>query len=201
MRASFGEIDGLDEQQRSVTFKNLFYISEKEITRQQFQKFVEETGYRTQTEIGNSNAFANGLAPGNWRRPSPDWQPKLDHPVSFVTFDDAAAFCGWLSKKEARNYRLPTDDEWEYAARAGTISRFWKGDEVTDLAKVANIPGKDDGYPFLAPVGSFPANPWGLYDVHGNAFEWCSIADHSSIVFAAGVNPKGFGILKGGCFY
>ena len=99
------------------------------------------------------------------------------------------AFCKWLSKKEDKTYRLPTEAEWEYACRAGTTTRYYSGDDPETLAKVANVadatlkaelPDQEstikasDGYMFTAPVGQFKPNAFGLYDMHGNAFQWCA---------------------------
>ncbi|WP_020470583.1 SUMF1/EgtB/PvdO family nonheme iron enzyme [Zavarzinella formosa] len=95
-------------------------------------------------------------------------------PVTFVTWNEAVAFCDWLSKKEGKPYRLPTEAEWEYACRAGTTTPFSTGDKITDAQ--ANIGPLSDGKPaasLTTPVGSYPANPWGLHDMHGNVMEWC----------------------------
>ncbi|MFO0968371.1 MAG: SUMF1/EgtB/PvdO family nonheme iron enzyme [Gemmataceae bacterium] len=95
-----------------------------------------------------------------------------DHPVVFVTWDEAAAFCAWLSKKEGKAYRLPTEAEWEYTCRAGTTTTFSTGDSID--AKRANLGLSTDGKKIGAqPVGSYPPNPWGLCDMHGNVAEWC----------------------------
>ena len=110
-----------------------------------------------------------------------------------VTWNDATAFCAWLSKKEGKVYELPTEAEWEYACRAGTKTRFWCGDTDASLKGNANLAdaslkGKmdadfvkdwpfvswDDDYPFTSPVGGFKANPWGLYDMGGNVWQWCA---------------------------
>ena len=103
-----------------------------------------------------------------------------------VSWDDAVAFAEWLTQQEGREYRLPTEAEWEYACRAGTRTRFWWGDADADGWKYANAndpktkeefgstgrrrrtTGTRDGA-----VGSYPPNAWGLYDVHGNVWEWC----------------------------
>ena len=107
-----------------------------------------------------------------------------------VSWNDAVAFCKWLSKKEDKNYKLPSEAEWEYACRAGTKTRYYCGDEPEALAKVANVADAtakarfpdwiwgikaSDGYVFTAPVGSFKPNAFGLYDMHGNAYQWCRI--------------------------
>ena len=106
-----------------------------------------------------------------------------------VSWNDAVAFCKWLSRKEGKTYRLPTEAEWEYACRAGTTTRYYSGDDPETLAKVGNVADAtakakfpdwkctikaSDGYVFTAPVGSFKPNAFGLYDMHGNAWQWCS---------------------------
>lgn len=111
-----------------------------------------------------------------------------DHPVVNVTWNDAQALAAWLSETEGRRYRLPTEAEWEYACHAGTRSRYSSGDEPRSLLGAANVFDANsarywprwqsmaldgyDGYAFTAPVGSFAPNPWGLYDMHGNVWEW-----------------------------
>ncbi len=106
-----------------------------------------------------------------------------------VSWNDAVAFCKWLSGKEAKTYRLPTEAEWEYACRAGTTTRYSSGDDPKTLAKVGNVADASfkaqfpdggytikahDGFVFTAPVGSFQPNAFGLYDMHGNAWQWCA---------------------------
>lgn len=98
---------------------------------------------------------------------------RLDNePVNFVTWHEAKAYCAWLSKKEGKPYRLPTEAEWEYACRAGTTTAHHTGDTLT--AQQANVGLNADGKP-IGPVavGSFKANNWGLHDMHGNVAEWC----------------------------
>ncbi len=113
-------------------------------------------------------------------------QPNL--PVVYVSWEDANAFAEWLSKETGQTFRLPTEAEWEYAARAGSEQiRFWGNnpDEACEYANVADMTAKeerpnwtsfhcDDGYAGAAPVGSFKPNEWGLYDMLGNVWEWCA---------------------------
>ncbi len=99
---------------------------------------------------------------------------KDDHdPVVYVTWHDAVAFCAWLSKKESKTYRLPTEAEWEYACRAGTMTPFHTGEKLT--ASDANFGRTRDDKVLKAAVkvGSYPPNAWGLHDMHGNVAEWC----------------------------
>jgi formylglycine-generating enzyme required for sulfatase activity len=122
-----------------------------------------------------------------------------NHPAQPISWQDAQLFCRWLSAKEGRFYRLPTEAEWEYACRAGTTNRTYWGSNVEDRTK-ANLGGSrdkrthahyaDDGFEYTAPVGSFPANPWGLYDMIGNSWQW--VSDWYS-VFATNdaVDPQG----------
>jgi sulfatase modifying factor 1 len=112
------------------------------------------------------------------------------HPVVNVTWNDAVALAQWLSHTEQRRYRLPTEAEWEYACRAGTTTHFHSGDAPASLANVANLFDADaaahwprqpqwqayalpaDGQAFTAPVGQWAPNAFGLYDMHGNVWEW-----------------------------
>ncbi len=105
-----------------------------------------------------------------------------------VSWNDAVAFAEWLSRKEGKTYRLPTEAEWEYACRAGTTTRYFSGDDAEGLAEVGNVadgtakakyPGltwgiaAQDGFVYTSPVGRYRPNAWGLYDMHGNVNEWC----------------------------
>ena len=133
----------------------------------------------------------------SWRRVG--YPQEDNHPVVNVNWYDANTFCAWLSENEGRTYRLPTEAEWEYACRAGTTARFIRGHERDAVKVVANLCDQslgrrwdtatlkkygidpqgikfapwDDGHPFTAPVGSFRPNTFGLYDMLGNAAEFC----------------------------
>jgi formylglycine-generating enzyme required for sulfatase activity len=128
-----------------------------------------------------------------WRAPGFDQNER--HPVVCVSWRDARAFCQWLSKTEGATYRLPTEAEWEYACRAGQQYWYSWGPSPDDAYAHANVadaaleqrhpgmasyqravrlePGQGDGVAFTAPVGSYTMNPWGLFDMHGNVWEWC----------------------------
>ena len=136
-----------------------------------------------------------------------------------VTWKDAQAFCDWLGKKEGKKYRLPTEAEWEYSCRAGTKGRFYSGDDAEALKGVANVldasfkkihpqasyaAAWDDGYPFTAPVGKFKPNAFGLYDMHGNVWQWCAdwygLYPRAKVVDPQGPQTGKQRVVRGGSF-
>jgi len=163
-----------------------FYMSDTEVTVGQFQQFVDETGHRGlsgyQFDAKNKQFVQNRAF--DWRNPG--FEQTDNHPVVNISRNDAIAFCKWLSDKDGVTYRLPTETEWEYACRAGAQSRYSFGDKPEELAGRGNVADKSlqqklgygdpwsDGHAFTAEVRSFPANAFGLFDMHGNVFEWCS---------------------------
>ncbi len=159
--------------QHRVRITKPFYLGTYHVTRGQFRQFVTDTGYKTDAEKGERPG-ALGWDPDekkfgfnekySWRNAG--FEQTDEHPVVNVSWNDAVAFCKWLSKKESKTYRLPTEAEWEYACRAGTTTRYSSGDNPETLAKL--------GYVFTAPVGKFKPNAFGLYDMHGNAWQWCA---------------------------
>jgi formylglycine-generating enzyme required for sulfatase activity len=182
-----------------VTISQPFYLGKYEVMKGQFRKFVEDTNYRTDAEKDGKGGYGyTGDKDKPFeQRPSFTWrdwgvEQGDTSPVVNVSHNDAAAFCEWLSRKEGKKYRLPTEAEWEYACRAGTVDRYYNGDDPEGLTKVGNVcdaslkkqfklPDKngitlesDDGWAFTSPVGQFAANNFGLYDMLGNAMEWCS---------------------------
>ncbi|CRI63903.1 conserved exported hypothetical protein [Thiocapsa sp. KS1] len=167
-----------------VILSRPFAIGVYEVTFDEFDAFCDATGRAKPDDSGW----------GRGRRP-----------VVNVTWNDAVAYTRWLSAQTGHLYRLPTDAEWEYAARAGTDTRFWWGDDLgVDLANCAGCGSAWDGYE-TAPVGSFQPNPFGLYDTAGNVFEW--VADCFAETFAkapadgsAHENPAGCGqrVYRGG---
>lgn len=136
----------------AVTIAKPFAVGKFEVTTDEFKSFISEAGY----------------ASGNYAEPPYSAQGK--YPAINISWDDAQAYVNWLSKKTGKSYRLPSDSEWEYATRAGSAGDFYFPE--ADVNKFANVFGKDDGYEFTAPVGNFPANRFGLHDVHGNVWEW-----------------------------
>ena len=167
-----------NEPQRRVTLTRPFYLGATEVTKAQFDQFVRDADYETTAEQDGFSYRWDETAGGHVEAPGISWRnPKVkqvkneyDRPVVDVTWLDAVAFCEWLSRKEGRTYRLPTEAEWEYACRAGTTTAYWFGDDCGQISRFAWH--KDDNLVAAAAVAQKPANPWGLYDMHGNASEW-----------------------------
>jgi eukaryotic-like serine/threonine-protein kinase len=190
---------GVSEQpQHRVRISRPFYLDAHEVTRGQFGEFVRATNYRTEPERDGKGGSGIDLATNacelgpnyNWRNTG--FPQSNRHPVVNVTWNDATAFCDWLSRKEGQSYHLPTEAQWEYACRAGTTTLFSTGDDPSALVAVANLGGNPDGFRFTAPVGSLQANGFGLFDMHGNVWEWC--ADWFAQEYYAGspvVDPTG----------
>ena len=176
------------------------------------------------TEV--TNAQYEQFDPGHRR-----WRGKLgystadDEAVVFVSWEDAVAFCRWLSNKEGRPYRLPTEAEWEYACRAGTSTPMWYGTPDANFAKVANfaderlnaltrrdspkwIPTFDavnDGDIVTANVDKHQPNPWGLVDMHGNVAEWTRSLykpyPYRGDDGRDALDAEGMRVVRGGSFY
>jgi formylglycine-generating enzyme required for sulfatase activity/tRNA A-37 threonylcarbamoyl transferase component Bud32 len=165
---------GRDEDEHDVAVTRPFYLGVSKVTVREFKAFVEATGYLTEAEKTREGA-ARPFPDGKWRLdPKTNWRnPGFaqtdDHPVVGVSWKDAKAFCDWLSKKEGKRYRLPTEAEWEFACRAGTRGRFFFGNDAKLLDEYAwYFPNSNKT---THPVGQKKPNPRGLFDVHGNAFE------------------------------
>jgi formylglycine-generating enzyme len=162
---------GADETQRNVTLTKPFLIGKYPVTRGQFARFAA-SGYRTEAEKGTSGGF--GWEGGKlvqkkqytWRAPG---FPQTDeHPVVIVDFNDAQEFCAWLSRTTGRRFTLPTEAQWEYAARAGAKDAWHGADAERTAWHRANSPGGTQ------PVGGKLANAWGIHDMPGNVWEWCA---------------------------
>lgn len=136
-----------------------FYMSKTEITFAQYDLFCEKT---------------------NRVKPDDNGWGRGKQPVINVSYEDAADFAEWLSKTTGKTIRLPSEAEWEYAARAGRNSEFWWGDEAgMNNANCKDCVSRWSGEQ-PAPVASFKPNPFGLYDMNGNVYEWCADDYHVS---------------------
>ncbi|CAB3667462.1 Formylglycine-generating enzyme [Achromobacter deleyi] len=187
----------------TVRITRPFYLERTEVTVGQFRRFIEASGYVPESEADGTGGYGYNAAYDpdktergdafegrdtrySWRNPG--FAQTDDHPVVNVSWNDATALARWLSQQEGRVYRLPTEAEWEYAARAGGRTRYQHGDDPAGLPGVANTFDADaaplwpkwqafaaprsDGHTFTAPVATYAPNAFGLYDMHGNAWEW-----------------------------
>ena len=149
MGSTSGDFD--ERPLRRVSINRPFYMGATEVTNAQYEKF--DPAHRT---------FRGKLG----------FSKDDDEAVVFVTWHDAERFCRWLSKAEGRNYRLPSEAEWEYACRAGTTTAFSTGDKLPEqFHKHQKTEWRP--MPVKIRVARAPANPWGLHDMHGNVEEWC----------------------------
>ena len=209
-RFQMGQADSFpDEQPHVVTIEKPFFMAKTEITNAQFAQF--DPTHDSRIEFGDFMHFSPGEQGWSLSHPS--------QPVVRVSFDRAIAFCEWLSHKTGQKVTLPSESQWEYAARAGTETPFWYGASDTDFSPFANlsdinnqrisdfgwldrtntIPGWrpadtrfDDHSRVTAPVGSYAANPFGLFDMHGNVAEW---------VTDVPANRPDHRLVKGGSWY
>ena len=175
-----------NETQHSVIISD-FYFCKYAVTVTEFKRFIDESNYQTDADKANSSRIFNGKesqdkAGINWRHGvsgNERQENEYNHPVLHVSWNDAIAYCEWLTKKNGKTFRLPTEAEWEYACRAGTTTPFNTGENIT--TDHANF---DGNYPYsnnkkgvwrknTIAVDSLKPNKWGLYNMHGNVWEWC----------------------------
>ena len=168
-----------------------FELAQHETTVGQYRRFVDDTAYQTIAEGDRGCAITDPDSPSprwimdkaaSWR--SPGFEQDDTHPAVCLARDDAKAYIKWLNKKTGRQYRLPTEAEWEYAARAGTATPYYWGNQANQ--NQANFKGTNglDVWEHTAAVGSFPANKFNLQDMSGNAWEWVADCWHDNYVSA-----------------
>lgn len=189
--------------QRELRFQRGFALGQSEVSVAEFRRFVEATSYVTDAERGGSSATYDERGGRLVKRRGVDWRRDFRgskardaDPVVHVSWNDAAAYARWLADSSGKAYRLPNEAEFEYALRAGTQTRYWWGDDAPDRV-VANLTGSQDlskgrhqwtnafpnygdGFWGPAPIRSYEANPFGLYDIDGNVSEWVEDCWHDS---------------------
>ena len=209
------------EPSHAVTIKR-FAAGKFEVTRGEYRAFAEATGRSGEGCFGWTATQFELYADRSWR--DVGYAQDDRHPVTCVSWEDAAAYATWLSGRTRKKYRLLTEAEWEYAARAGTTTpRFWGDDRDSscehangaDLSTRARVPGAgtwaiancNDRYAYTAPVGTYRANAFGLHDTLGNAEEWtqdCWNANYASAPgdgSAATTGDCGLRVARGGSWH
>ncbi len=195
--AVFGDREG---PRYTVTIKAPFALGKTEVTVGQYAAFVADTHRPDPAACTIHHADTDKWTPEpglSWRNPG--YAQTDNHPVVCVTYPDAVDYAAWLARKTGKPYRLPSEEEWEYAARGGTTTAWYWGDSPEEGCKKAALLTSGTmaafGWPksmtgmmvcadpaaYARPVASFPPNPFGLYDMIGNAFEWvadCSETSH-----------------------
>jgi formylglycine-generating enzyme required for sulfatase activity len=211
-----------------------FAMGKYEVTVAEFKRFVEVTGYVTDAEKGTGGS--KGCIAydqedkekawayrewASWKTPN-KYQPNIDsHPVSCVSWNDAVEYANWLTSVSDRKFRLPTEAEWEFAARGGSKKRNYWGDGKEEACRYANATDKTalpnaykwnspnectDGHAFVAPIGKFQPNGFGLYDLMGNVSEWTGDwSDDNYFAVSPKDNPQGpavgsYRVYRGGAF-
>ena len=192
---------------RTVTIGKRIAMGRYEVTVGEFRRFVTASGYRTEAERNTSGVqgcytreFMNSDRDGWDWTPGRSWSNldytvEEDQPVVCVSWNDARRYIEWLNEETGGGYRLPSEAEWEYAVRAGSGSRYHFGDDESELCRYGNVadttrlPNGDswteeancsDGAVYPAAVGSYRPNPFGLYDMHGNVWEWLEDCWHDN---------------------
>lgn len=207
MGDNFG--DGLPRERPVHTVElDAFYIAKYETTNAQWRRFRDDPGYDDvkywpEGKVAPKDQIPYWTQANNHGGGTPNSD---DFPVLGVNWDSAVAYCNWVSAKTGRKYRLPTEAEWEKAARGADQRRYPWGNEIDH--SFANYVGSET-FDTGMKVGSFPkgASPYGAYDMAGNVFEWCSdwySRDYYSV--SPKKNPKGpsegaYRVVRGGSFF
>ena len=213
-----GAVDGRPMgPSHEVQITRSFAMAKYEVTNRQYDDFVTATGYEM-------SKGCRGRIDGEWAmNPDAHWtdlrvgqESEPEHPVACVSWLDARAYVAWLSEISGQPYRLPSEAEWEYAARGGMSSDYPWGDDPDQGCANANMYDLsadvvhdfgwplidcDDGYPTLAPVGQFQPNGFGLHDVTGNVWEW--VEDCYEVLYPDDIPTDGsaYGLPPGQCEY
>ncbi|HKE44135.1 MAG TPA: SUMF1/EgtB/PvdO family nonheme iron enzyme [Steroidobacteraceae bacterium] len=191
-----------DEAPQHEAWLRSFALGKNDVTRGEYAAFVRETSYPAGEGCGRDGGKWLKQSGVSWQKPG--FKQTERDPVVCVSWQDARAYVAWLNGKVLRSastsegpYRLPSEAEWEYAARAGTTTRFWWGDDEADAASHAWY--KANSGERTHPVGSKPANAFGLYDMAGNVWQWtedCYTDSYRYVPTDGSANETGNGCLR-----
>ncbi len=193
-----------------VDISDSFALGVSEVTVGEYARFVDDSGYPGGTDCITDNGMSWDLRPGQgWQ--SPGFPQTPESPATCLNTQDVEAYLRWLSRKNGQRYRLPTEAEWEYAARAGTTTRLPHGDDpdYADTCQWGNAAALESGFQYrnrtsrdehayTAPVRAYPANPFGLHGMLGNVLEWtedCYSPDYTR------TPTDGSAMTEGACHY
>ena len=196
-----GGVSGNEQPKHKVLIRS-FKLSKYETTVKEFRQFVEATGYQIRPicwvwqDITSEHDWGINIHKGDWK--TPKYAPSDNHPVMCVTWEDAKAYAKWLSEETNKAYRLPSEAEWEFAARAGASTDYYFGNDSSKLCEYGNIldiSGSralkrdyevnkggvvcDDGAEYTSAVGKYKPNAYGVYDMIGNVGEYTLDCEHS----------------------
>jgi len=196
-----------NEQPKHKVSINSFKMSKYETTVKEFRQFVQATDYQAKPtcwvwhEVTEEHSWGIDAQKGDWK--TPKYAPSDDHPVMCVSWEDAKTYAKWLSEKTNKTYRLPSEAEWEYAARAETTSDYYFGNDTNKLCEYANIldisgvaalkrdynlnkngVACNDGAEYTSAVGKYKPNAYGLYDMIGNVGEYTLDCEHNDYIGA-----------------
>ncbi|WP_428772599.1 SUMF1/EgtB/PvdO family nonheme iron enzyme [Vibrio sp.] len=170
-----GEYMTGENASKQIFLDHAFAIGATPITVAQFDTFVAQSGYQTDAELTNTcttieNSQVSPVEKGYWRNPG--FKQFANSPVVCISRNDATAYTKWLSEQTGYSYRLPSEDEWEIAARAGSENKYWWGDQFKPGKANTGWGGTPWSNKGTSPISAFEPNPLGLYDVVGNVWQW-----------------------------
>jgi formylglycine-generating enzyme required for sulfatase activity len=171
-----GDKQGFSEEKQVHTVSlQSFSLGKYEVTIREFKMFVEATHYEIEFKLDEG---CYGWKGSRWeKRDSFNWKNTgfkqgNDHPVVCINWYDAKAYVRWLSEQTGKDYRLPSEAQWEYACRAGTTTKYWWGNKIGKNNANCYDCGSQWDNRQTSPIGSFKPNPFGLHDMNGNVYEW-----------------------------
>lgn len=211
-----------EQPRRRVTINRPIAFGRFEVTLAQYAAFVAESGYAPEPGcwryVGNDWTFDRGMS---WK--DSELGQADDHAVTCVSWHDADAYARWLARETGQPYRLPSEAEWEYAARGGTDGPYWFGSDRSAICRYVNLGDLDtearfrwagrpsalriewqpedchDGFATTSPVGAKPPNPFGIHGVLGNGMEWTADCWHDD--YSRGPDDQAARLLSGDCSY